>query len=196
MNLQVLEKTSDRAAEEQQLTLFGITWEQYETLRDTLDNFAGLRMRYLQGTLELCMPSRQHELLKKTIARLIEFYFLAANLKVYACGSTTYRKKVKERGLEPDESYCFDTEKDSPDLAIEVVITSGSIALLDIYRGLGVPEVWFWKDDRFWLYVLDGEQYREVSRSQYLPNLDIDLLTRCVNIPDQNEAIAEFRKSI
>lgn len=139
MNVQLLEKPATEVPGEQQLTLYGITWEQYETLRETLDDFAGLRMRYLEGTLEICMPSRQHEVIKKTAARLIELYCLETNIRLYACGSTTYRKKAKQRGLEPDESYCVGTDKEFPDLAIEVIVTSGSIALLDIYQGLGVP---------------------------------------------------------
>ena len=152
MNVQVLEKTASEVPGEQQLTLSGITWEQYETLRETLDDFAGLRMRYLKGTLEICMPSPKHERIKSLVGRLIELYCLETNIRLYACGSTTYRKKAKQRGLEPDESYCVGTDKDFPDLAIEVIVTSGSIALLDIYQGLGISEVWFWKGERFFLY--------------------------------------------
>lgn len=196
MNVQVLEKTASEVPGEQQLTLSGITWEQYETLRETLDDFAGLRMRYLKGTLEICMPSPKHERIKSLVGRLIELYCLETNIRLYACGSTTYRKKAKQRGLEPDESYCVGTDKDFPDLAIEVIVTSGSIALLDIYQGLGISEVWFWKGERFFLYYLRGKQYEEISRSQVLPELDIELLTRCLNMPDQNDAVLEFRKAI
>ena len=67
MNAQILEKAPGQISGEQQFALSGVTWEQYETLRHTLDNFAGLRMRYLKGTLEICLPSPQHEVLKKTL---------------------------------------------------------------------------------------------------------------------------------
>ena len=191
----LLEKPA-RLSGEQQLTLSPITWEQYETLRATLDDFAGLRMRYLKGTLEICMPSRQHEFIKTTIARLIELYSIETNTRLYPCGSTTYRKKAKQRGLEPDASYCVGTDKEFPDLAIEVIVTSGSIALLDIYQGLGIPEVWFWKGDRFFLYYLQGNGYEEISRSVVWPELDLELLTRCVNMSDRYDAVLEFRKAI
>ncbi|NER39082.1 MAG: hypothetical protein F6J93_34875 [Oscillatoria sp. SIO1A7] len=42
----------------------------------------------------------------------------------------------------------------------EVIVTSGSIALLDIYQGLGITEVWFWKGDRFSLYYLREDTKR------------------------------------
>ncbi|MEG4506483.1 Uma2 family endonuclease [Microcoleus sp. F6_B4] len=38
------------------------------------------------------------------------------------------------------------TKKAIPDLAIEVVFTSGGIDKLQLYKRLGIPEVWFWED--------------------------------------------------
>ncbi|HIK45941.1 MAG TPA: hypothetical protein IGR64_13825 [Leptolyngbyaceae cyanobacterium M65_K2018_010] len=42
-------------------------------------------------------------------------------------GSTTLKKPERQAGGEPDESYCIGTDKEFPDLAIEVIVTSGSI---------------------------------------------------------------------
>ena len=41
-------------------------------MRETLDDFPGLRMTYLEGTLEIMSPSPEHELDKTTIGRLID----------------------------------------------------------------------------------------------------------------------------
>jgi hypothetical protein len=57
--------TADLAPGEQRFTLHGITWEQYETLRDATDHIPGLRMTYLEGVLELMSPSRDHEGIKR-----------------------------------------------------------------------------------------------------------------------------------
>lgn len=195
MNPNLLEKPASQVVE-QRLTLSGVTWEQYETVRSTLDDFPGLRMTYLEGTLEIFMPSPKHERIKTTIARLIELYSIETNTRVYGCGSTTYRKKAKERGLEPDESYCVGEIKEFPDFAIEVIITSGSIDKLDVYQGLGIPEVWFWENDEISLYQLREEKYELINRSTFLPDLDIDLLVRCANIADQYDAVVEFRNAI
>jgi Uma2 family endonuclease len=195
MNPNLLEKTS-LVADLQRLTLYGVSWQQYEILRATLDDFAGLRMNYLKGTLEIFRPGAKHEQTKSVIGRLIETYSLETNTRLYACGSTTYKKQAEERGLEPDESYCIGEEKEFPDLAIEVIVTSGSIDLLDIYIGLGVPEVWFWKNGQLSLYRLQAGQYEQIERSILLPNLDINLLVRCANMPDQHDAVIEFRNAI
>jgi len=40
----------------------------------------------------------------------------------------------------------------------EVVWTSGGIDKLEIYRRLGVGEVWRWKDSRIEIHVLQGER--------------------------------------
>ncbi|MDF0552918.1 Uma2 family endonuclease [Kamptonema sp. UHCC 0994] len=195
MNLEVIEKTVSQVVE-QRITLYGVTWEQYEIVRTNLDDCAGLRMTYLEGTLEFFMPSQEHELIKKVIARLIELYSLETNTRIYGYGSTTYRKQAKERALEPDECYCVGSVKEFPDFAIEVNLTSGGIDKLEVYRGLGVPEVWIWEKSRLSFYYLHGDNYERIEGSRFLPNLDIDLLVRCANIPDQHDAVVEFRNAL
>ncbi len=195
MNPNLLEKPASQVVE-QRLTLSGVTWEQYEILRAALDEFPAVRIIYLKGTLEIFMPSPEHEMIKTVLGRLIELYSIETNTRLYGCGSTTYRNRAKERGLEPDESYCVGTLKEFPDFAIEVTVTSGSINKLDVYQRLGVPEVWFWQDGRLFLYHLREEKYELIERSEFIPDLDIDLLVRCASIPDQYDAAVEFRKAL
>jgi Uma2 family endonuclease len=141
MNLNLIEQPDTQTAEEQRLILNSVTWEQYETLRATLDDIPGLRMTYLEGRLEIMTPSPEHEVDKTAIARLIEIYALEMDIDLTGYGSTTFRKQARERGLEPDECYCFGQLKEVPDIAIEVVIKSGGIDKLSVYQGLEVPEV-------------------------------------------------------
>ena len=62
------------------------------------------------------------------IARLVEMYAADRDAPLYGYGSTTFRRELKERGLEPDECYCVGADlRTYPDLAIEVVTTSGGI---------------------------------------------------------------------
>jgi Uma2 family endonuclease len=58
--------------DDQRVVLSGVTWQQYETLLATLGDDPGLRLIYLEGTLEIFMPSSEHELLKKVLARRLE----------------------------------------------------------------------------------------------------------------------------
>ncbi|MEM9220092.1 MAG: Uma2 family endonuclease [Cyanobacteria bacterium P01_F01_bin.150] len=96
----------------------------------------------------------------------------------------TLRHQGQKAGSEPDESYCIGSNKEIPDLVIEVIVTSGGINRLALYQRLGVSEVWFWQDNSLSLYSLRPdalEQYAEtfgyekISVSELLPDLDIDL---------------------
>ncbi len=61
----------------------------------------------------------------------------------------TLKSPPSQSGLKPDECYLVgDQDKAVPVLAIEVVWTSGGIDKLEIYKRLGVGEVWFWKASR------------------------------------------------
>jgi hypothetical protein len=45
---------------DQQYTITGVSWQAYEALLSDLgDDFPGLRIHYLDGTLEITMPGRQ-----------------------------------------------------------------------------------------------------------------------------------------
>lgn len=76
---------------------------------------------------------------------------------------------AKQRGLEPDECYCLGQKKEFPDLAIEIVLTRGLVDKLDIYRGLGVTEVWVWDAEQFRVYHLREDRYEQRSASELLP---------------------------
>lgn len=125
---------------EQRFVIHDVPWSAYVAFRDAVDQ-PGLRMTYCEGTLELTCPSGTHEDKKSLIGRLLEMYSVECRIPLHAMGSTTYRKEAEARGLEPDECYFALPRRGSyPDIAIEVVIASGGIDKLEIYRGLGVRE--------------------------------------------------------
>lgn len=122
-------------------------WSQYEALLAALGEKSPYRVHFLEGVLEILAPSRRHESGKTCIGNLLEIYFLETDTEYFPMGSTTLRQPEKQAGGEPDESYCIGADKDFPDLAIEVILTSGSINRLELYRRLGVREVWFWQNN-------------------------------------------------
>lgn len=182
--------------QEQRVVLPSVTWQQYESLLATLGDYPGLRLIYLEGTLEIFMPSAQHEMIKKVIARLLERYAEEVDIPLHGYGSTTFRLEAKAKGLKPDECYCVDTLKELPDLAIEVNLTSGGVDKLAIYQGLGVPEVIIWHNDRLTLYDLREIEYRESTTSQFFPELDWDVLAQYIRPQEQPQAIKDFLKAI
>ncbi|MBW4618592.1 MAG: Uma2 family endonuclease [Cyanosarcina radialis HA8281-LM2] len=182
---------------DQILLMNEISWDIYETLLKSYQNTSHYRFKYLEGTLEIMSPSRRHEVDKKIIALLLETYFLEIGIDFYPLGSTTFRREAAARGIEPDECYCFNSEKPVPNLAIEVVVTSGGIDDLLIYQGLGVSEVWFWQNNRFSLYYLRDNGYEQITQSQFLPDLDLNLLANLVVSGEKpKDLISTFRKSI
>ncbi len=186
-------ETSDR---EERFMSSGVSWNGYESLIASLGDRSSYRLAYLLGTLEIMSPSRSHELDKKAIARLLEAYLEENRIHFWGLGSTTFRSQDKQAGKEPDECYCITTDKDIPNLAIEVIYTSGGVEVLEIYKRLGVGEVWFWQDRQFTIYCLQNNSYQQQPTSKLLPNLDLVLLAQYVIINDPLKAIIEWRKQI
>lgn len=181
---------------ENRFLLSGIDWRTYSVLRELLDA-PGLRMTYLEGALELMSPSRRHEASKKMLARLIEAFATERDVPLYAYGSMTFKAEAKQAGLEPDECYVVGQEmREVPDVAIEVVLTSGGLPKLKAYERLRVPEVWFWSDEGFRLYRLGAETYEPIASSAFMTGLDLDLLARYVGREDQPAAVREFREAL
>lgn len=181
---------------EERFMTSGVSWQAYETLLTSLGNSSGYRVAYLLGTLEIMSPSRNHELDKENIGRLLEAYLEENRIRFWGLGSTTFRKQDKQAGKEPDKCYCIGTDKAFPDLAIEVVYTGGGIDTLEIYKRLGVGEVWFWQNEQLIVYCLQDNNYQQHLKSKLLPNLDLTLLTQYITISDPLEAIIQWREQI
>ena len=183
------------------LILHNVSWGRYVLIRELLEDQPGLRMTYLEGTLEIMSRSRQHEREKKVVARLIEAWALLRRVHLNGYGSTTFRRESKERGGEPDECYVIgrahaDDSDEVPDIALEVIVSSGGIDKLDVYRGLGVPEVWFFRDGAFELHRLQGEAYERIERSALLPELDLAHLASFTTYADQTDAVLAYVDSL
>ena len=181
---------------EEKFLTSGVTWQAYELLLASLGNSSSYRVAYLVETLEIMSPSRSHELDKENIGRLLEAYLEENRIRFWGLGSTTFKSEDKQAGKEPDKSYCIGTDKDIPDLAIEVIYTSGGVDSLEIYRRLGVREVWFWQNNQFKIYCLQDSNYPLKTQSQLLPNLDLALLARYVTMSDPLDAVIEWRKQV
>jgi Uma2 family endonuclease len=155
-------------------------------------------MGFLNGTVEIRRPSRGHEGMKKTLSRLLQAYCDEKRIELSGYGSWTLKNAPRERCAEPDECYIVgDTNKDVPDLAIEVIWTHGGLDKLEIYRGLDVGEVWVW-DQEYGLrgFVLRGEHYDPQARSQVLPELDLAWLASFLDRPTQSQAVRALREAL
>jgi len=171
-----------------------IGWSDYEALDAMRGDKARPRITYLDGVAELMSPSNDREHIKSQIGRLVEAFCVERKIDINAYGSWTLKSKPDKAAAEADECYIFGVErKDRPDLAIEVVWTSGGLDKLEVYRRLGVGEVWFWIDGAITVHVLTAAGYEPRCRSEALPDLDLDVLLELIACPTINQLVARMQ---
>ena len=193
MTTSTLSKSNDTNLEQRLLLPRNYSWQEFVVLENLLASSGSFRITYLDGWIELMTVGEPHELIKKCLAILLEAYFIEMGIEFIPVGNATRRGEEKGTSFEPDESYYLGEKKDNPDLAIEVILTSGNIEKLEKYRRFKIPEVWLWENNQLDVYALISSEYHLVSHSQLLPDLDLDLLVRCVQMPSRLEAMNAFK---
>jgi Uma2 family endonuclease len=185
------------------VVLRGLRWADWRRLVEARGDQAGPRLAYLDRVLQIMSPSRHHERIKSYLGTLLETWALEVGVDVVPLGAWTLEAEPDEAGLEPDECYQIgEVEKDRPDLAIEVVWTSGGLSKLEIYRRLRVPEVWTWRRGALHVHALrdaDGEPtYEEIEASEPFAGFDLQLALSLLDRPTvtqaQRELLAELRR--
>ena len=164
----------DRRKEDHYVVLDGASWADYQRVLEVRGDHSAPRIAYLEGRLQIMSPSEDHEAVKSFIGCLVEVWCLERGIDFTPLGSWTLEDKAKDRGIEPDECYVFGPRGPRrPDLAIEVIWTSGGLNKLEIYRQLGVREVWIWRRGELTPHVLRGEYYEAANESAVLPGIDL-----------------------
>ncbi|WP_392531943.1 Uma2 family endonuclease [Nostoc sp. C117] len=187
----------DQPIQEKLVTVNDVSWDEFKAIEAQLKNNRNVRLSYLSGILEIISPiGEKHEYVKRTLSYLLEAYMRELGIRFYGRGGFTLEEPGYASGT-PDESYCIGTNKEMPDIVIEIIVTSGTLDRKELFKPKKVPEVWFWKSDKiniFWLNSV-GE-YEEVNRSGFFPNLDPVLLLKYIGHPDQYDAVNEFVQAI
>ncbi|GET41184.1 Uma2 family endonuclease [Microseira wollei] len=176
-----------------------LSWEQFKTLEELFDYTRTIRLTYLDGEVEIMTISTDHETFKCLLAGLLIMFFVEKDISFTPTGSATLQAEERGSSKEPDLSYRFGEERrqrQTPDLVIEIVFTSGTVKKLDYYRRFDVPEVWFWSDGVFTVYRLQESGYEQVTASQILPELDLGWLAQCLQMSEEKEALKLFRNAI
>jgi len=183
---------------DQRLVTYNVPWSHYEAQLALRDDRPIPRMAYLEGALELMRPSKDHERVKSYLGCLVEAYALERGIDRSPYGAWTLQNAPKQSGAEPDECYIVgsDQSRQTPDLAIEVVWTSGGIDTLEIYRRLGIGEVWFWREGRIEVQVLHQDRYERADRSRLFPDLDLNVLCSLLDRPTALQAVKAFREQL
>jgi Uma2 family endonuclease len=145
------------------------------------------RLTFDRGLLEITVPSRHHERVKKFVGQIAETSLKILGIRYEPAGSATWRREDQLRGLEADECYHIQhaaqvkgkmeldlTRDPPPDLAIEVDLTSSSINKMEIYATLRIPELWWIEPNGQCQMLLlrdDDGTYQPSDRSVCLPML-------------------------
>lgn len=185
---------------ESPLLFEGLTWREFKAVEQLLDR-PGYRLSFLDGILEIkLMPGEPHETVKERIGALLELYLLMAGFDFTPTGSMTLESETGKVKREADKSYKLAPGRRLPDLAIEIVFSSGGIDKLEAYKRLKIPEVWFWEDGLLEVYHLRGEgnalHYEKVSSSEEVKGIDLDLLLRCINMVNHVDAVKTFQQAL
>ncbi|HAA29345.1 MAG TPA: hypothetical protein DCE56_18625 [Cyanobacteria bacterium UBA8553] len=183
--------TSTPAA--QRTVLRNISWQTFETLLKETGEDRGSRFAYDCGTLEIMTPLFGHENPKSNLGNFIIALAEELEIEIKSAGSTTLKRKIKNRGIEPDNCYYIqnelavrgkqelDLETDPPpDLAIEIDITSSSVNKLGIYSTLGIPELWRYNGRVLKFYQLAEGQYVECNFSLAFPIVSVTEMSRFI----------------
>lgn len=179
----------------QTLLLHDVSWQDFEDILGELGDSRSSRLAYDNGILEIMTPLPEHGYFKTVIGDVVKDVADELEQDYESYGSTTWRRRAKVAGLEPDDCFYFqneasvrgrvdlDLQRDPPpDLALEIDVTSKSLDRLPIYARLGVAEVWRYvpgdegSPGELKLYSLQGDNYLEVSASEVFPQLPIQEL--------------------
>lgn len=153
---------------DQLILLTGMNWEDYEKFNSP--EYYHYLISYLNHEITIMSPGRNHERITATIEILIEAYCEKHDFPCFPFRSTRLEYKGLE-GKEPDTAYAFVTDKDKPDLAVEVNFTSGDINDLTKYKYLKIKEVWIWQNNAIKFYLLQNNFYSEVQVSSVLDGI-------------------------
>jgi Uma2 family endonuclease len=193
--------------------LHNISWDTYSAiLADAADGTS--RLTYDHGLLEIEVPSRHHEQIKRFVGEMVEATLKAAGRDYEPAGSATWREQAALRGLEADECYHIEssarvqgkaeldlTTDPPPDLAIEIDLNPHPIDKLAIYRTLRVPEVWRIRADatcEILRQTVDGS-YSSLATSEAVPPINPQIISRYLLLRESlghSEALRRFTAEV
>jgi Uma2 family endonuclease len=192
------------------VVLQNVTWQTYQALLADMGEHRSARLAYDRGTLEIKMPSKLHELINRLLERIITTLTEELGMNVLSLGSTTFDSEEVEQGVEPDSCFYIQNAdrvnpednappKDfPPDLVVEVDITSSSRSRLNIYKVIGVPEIWRYSRQGLAILQLRQGEYVECEYSSIFAILSAEMLEnfleRGKQSKDHNSLVSELRK--
>ena len=195
----------------QRLLVHNLDWPEFENILTELGESRAARIAYDHGTLEIRMPTPEHEVDKELIGDLVKILLDELEIDCECFGSTTFKQDIMNSGIEPDQCFYIqnhtqmrgkrrvDLSTDPPpDLAIEIDVTSKT--QMNAYVTLGVAELWIYEQGSLNIYRLQAGQYVPVDASPTFPEMPIaewvaDVLVQSAEV-GRSPALRAFRKKV
>ncbi len=192
------------------ILLNDVSWNEYEMFLEDFERKSGWRLAYDGGKLEIMPPLMEHETPTFSVDMFVRAFCEHFDLTLESAGSTTFRRELKKKGVEPDDCFYIQSADKvigkvklldpknypAPDIAFEADITHGSLDKFPIYAALEVPEVWIYDGATVSFYELEAENYHQISHSRALPLLSAEKLTEFLAMSrttGQTAALKKFR---
>jgi Uma2 family endonuclease len=195
----------------QRLLIHHLNWEQFEEIITELGESRTARIAYHQETLEIRMPTPEHEIDKEIISDIVKILLEELEIDCECFGSTPFKQAAMKSGIEPDQCFYIQNQTQMrgkrradlsidppPDLAIEVDVTSKT--QMEAYLSLRVPELWIYARGELKIYTLNSGEYQQVTTSPTFPGFP--LLDRVTAVLTQtltegrSPALRAFRQHI
>jgi Uma2 family endonuclease len=192
----------------QTVFLNSISWQEFETILEEFGEHRSSRIAYANGILEIMTPLPEHESNKELVSDLIKALLEELDIEFFPLGSTTFKNKLMQQGIEPDNCFYIQHEAfvrtkkrldltvdPPPDLVLEIDITSRTHP--QIYAALGVPELWRFENGSLTIYRLQNGEYQPTQYSPTFPNLPLtDIIPQYlkqIKISGRNATLKQFR---
>jgi Uma2 family endonuclease len=205
----VTSNTTRESIGDQCVELRDIGWKGYLSLLRLRGERPAPRIVYLDGTVRLMSPAYPHERFKIRLGWIVETIVDELEIPCIAAASTTFRRRVKRGGVEPDQSYYLANEErvrgknklhlktdPPPDLAIEAVYSHDADDDVEVYRRFKVPEVWVCSAAELVILVLQANgRYVTSETSASFPFVSATEVSDWVRRP-QTVSDTEWRKQL
>ncbi|MEM8807775.1 MAG: Uma2 family endonuclease [Cyanobacteria bacterium P01_G01_bin.38] len=118
----------------QRLLVQHLSWQDFEQILEELGDHRAARIAYSHGTLEIRMPTPEHEVDKELIGDFVKMLLDGLEIDCECFGSTTFKRQNMDSGLEPHQCFYIQnhaqmrgkrrvdlTVDPPPNLAIELI---------------------------------------------------------------------------
>lgn len=181
------------------VVLYDVDWDLYQKLLNKVRE-QNVRLTYDQGVLEIMSPLPEHESIKTLIGSFVETLAVEMNIPMAPLGSTTFKRKSLLRGLEPDECYYVQHERDvrgkkrldlrrdpPPDLVVEVDVSYRTVDKRQIYAAMRVPEIWSYDTGKVQCLHLRRAKYEAREASLAFPFLKPAHMEKFIRMSGQTD---------